>query len=122
MWTYSTNIMGPMTHWYESSNIPFKIVKKFSKFLNKDIEYKIWDKNYYGGRIDCYCDNTNDPDFDPYNRELGLPIMEAESFGKFDNWLVKIKTPRLYSFEELQQLYRLETGNILDIWTKDETN
>lgn len=111
MWTYSTNFMGPAgLWWYEENNIPFIIEKKFSKIFEKEIEFKTYLKQYAGGRIDCYCNNIKDPDYDPYNRELFLPIMESESFNIFSDWLDKLKTKNLLFEKELFTLFFKETN------------
>ena len=99
--TYSTNMMGPMTHWYETNNIPFKLIKTYSKLFNKEIEYKHYEP-WYGVRIDIY--GINYPD------ETGLPIMSGESYGRFSQWLDKFSSTHIKSFEELRELFETETN------------
>lgn len=96
-YTYYTNMMGPMTHWFETNNIPFKPIKTYSKLFNKEVEYKEYEQ-WYGGRIDVYGD-TGYPD------ELGLPIMSGESYGRFSKWLELYSSPDLKTFEELRKLF-----------------
>ena len=99
--TYSTNMMGPTTHWYETNNIPFKLIKTYSKLFNKEIEYKHYEP-WYGGRIDIY--DTNYPD------ETGLPIMSGESYGRFSQWLDKFSSTHIKSFEEIIELIETKTN------------
>jgi hypothetical protein len=103
--------MGPAgLWWYEENKIPFIVEKTFSSLFNKEIEFKKYDKQYAGGRIDCYCNDINDPDYDPYNRELFLPIMESKSFNIFSDWLENIKTEKLLTEKELFSLFLEETN------------
>lgn len=99
--TYSTNMMGPMTHWYETNNIPFTIIKTYSKLFSKEIEYKQYEP-WYGGRIDIYGGSG-------YPDELCLPIMSGESYGIFSEWLGKFSSTDIKSFEELRELFEKET-------------
>lgn len=116
MWTYNTNIMGPMTHWYETNNIPYTIKKIDSSIFGKK-EYKDYEL-YHGGRIDCYCDNQKDPDYDPYNRELSLPIMKSESVYYLNKWLETYKSE---SFNKnLLKTFEEETGYKLEIFNKED--
>lgn len=114
MWTYNTNFMGPMLHWYETNNIPYVEREEFSTLFNKPIMYKSYEQ-YAGGRIDCYCTDSEDLDYDPYGVELELPIMKADSFNRFSEWLHKFKSKKLHTFAELKQMYEDTSGNILDV-------
>lgn len=98
--TYSTNLMGPMTHWFESNNIPCTITKKYSSLFNKEIEFKRYDP-WYGGRIDIYGGSG-------YPDEDGLPIMSGESYCRFSRWLEKYSSEEIKSFEELRELFESE--------------
>lgn len=119
MWTYSTNIMGPMKWWYEKNNIPFKKIKKYSKTLKKEIEYIVYETNYSGGRIDCYCDNINDPFYSKYNQELPLPIIEDISYQFFSDWLEKLETKEwIQDNKILFEMFEKETGIKLEIFKK----
>ena len=120
MWSYSTNVMGPFgLWWYEENGIPFEIEIMNNKYTDfKDVERKKYLKKYYGGRIDTYCTNTNDPDYDHYMPEVGLPIMEASEFAKFDQWVDKFHSERLLSFNELKEEYEKEFGEELIVFEK----
>lgn len=128
-WTYSTNMMGPMLHWYESNNIPYTLSEGYySEFLKEEngeprwIEpYKTYEQ-YAGGRIDCYCNDPEDPDFDHYGRETGLPIMEAKIYQEFSDWLDDVVTERFQEFDDLKEMYENETGKKLILFreNKDE--
>lgn len=112
MWTYSTNMMGPMNHWYEENKIQYKIIKRKSTLFGKEIEFKKYNPIYYGGRIDCRCSNPKDKDYDIYGVELGLEIMEAESYSKFSDWLSNFKSKKLKTEKELYSLYEEKNGKI----------
>lgn len=118
MWTYNTNVMGPFgLWWYEENNVPYEMVTINNRFTNyKDVERKNYLLSYYGGRIDTYCSNPDDKDYDHYMPELGLPIMEAKYFAKFDEWLDTVKTDSLVTFEDLKQMYEEETKETLLIF------
>lgn len=111
-YTYSTNMMGPMLHWYESNNIPYTIRIANNKFTNfKDEERKCYEQ-WHGGRIDIY-GGPGYPD------ETGLPIMSAESYGRFSQWLETYSSTELKSFEELRELFETQENFKLVIF--DET-
>ena len=67
--TYSTNMMGPMNHWYEKHNVPF--TWEHFTFDGKDDKIKSYDY-HAGGRIDIHCE-------EPW-QELGTPIMTGEDW------------------------------------------
>lgn len=98
MYSYRTNIMGPMTHWYETNNIPYTTVSNYSDLLGRKIEYKIYDHHWFGGRIDIYTG-------EPYPEETHLPIMRDDSFNLFSQWLRTLKVDYLLNFEQLRELY-----------------
>ena len=120
MWSYSTNCMGPYgLWWFEKYNIPYttKIVNnQWTKF--QDTEYKTYEQ-WYGGRIDCRCDDENDPDYDPYGAELNLPIMDAESYGKFSDWLFNYTSERLSTSEKLFEQFEKETEHKINFFKED---
>lgn len=120
MWTYSTNCMGPYgLWWYEENNIPFVEVKRFSTLFDKEIVSKNYEP-WFGGRIDCYCDNPEDPDYDHYHPELGLPIMDAESYHRFSTFLDKFKSCKLMTFRELKEQFEEVNGFNLNIHKSQE--
>ncbi len=101
-YAYSTNMMGPMTHWFESNNIPYTVTKTHSKLFNKEIEYKTYEP-WYGGRIDIYGGSG-------YPDECGLPIMSGESYSRFSRWLAKYSSEEVKTFKELRELFESEEG------------
>lgn len=116
MWAYRTNFMGPTgLWWYEENNIPFEILVINNQFTDyRDKEYKHYLEQYYGGRIDCYCSNPHDPDYDHYNRELSLPIMNGENYRQFSDWLDTFKSVSFVdSFEKLKEYYEFEMNTEL---------
>ena len=114
MFTYSTNWMGPMLHWYVSNNIPYTETTSYSTFFNKEVTYKNYEQ-YAGGRIDVYCSDISHPDYDPYGTNLHIPIMRAESWNRFSDWLHTFSSDELLQFEQLHKLSDLQ----LDIY-KDQ--
>lgn len=107
-WSYSSNFMGPAgLWWYEQNNIPYTEETKFSELFGKEITMKHY-KQYAGGRIDCRCDNLEDPNYDRYGVELDLPIMEAESFNALSDWLFQYESEELN--ENVIQTFEEETG------------
>lgn len=105
MWTYSTNIMGPFgLWWYEENNIPY-IEEEYSSPFGSGKRKKYLEL-WVGGRIDCYCTNPEDSDYDRYGVELSLPIIDSESEYKLSEWL------ETYSSEKLEE-------NILGIFEKE---
>ena len=100
-YTYSTNMMGPMMHWYEDNNIPYTVKIVNNKFTDfKDEERKVYDQ-WYGGRIDIY-GGPGYPD------ECRLPIMSAESYGRFSRWLETYSSEEIKCFEELRELFETQ--------------
>ena len=108
MWTYSTNIMGPTKQWYQYNKLPCTERTFYSETLHRDITITEYDIHYVGGRIDCYCNDIDDPDYNHYNQELSLPIMEEESFNIFDKWVENYVSERL-DFDILQT-FEIATG------------
>jgi hypothetical protein len=98
--------MGPMNHWYETNNIPYTLKEVNSERFGK-VQYKDYEI-FHGGRIDCYCDNPEDIDYHPYNQELSLPIMKAESLYYLDKWLDTYKSENFN--RNLLQTFEEETG------------
>lgn len=117
MYTYSTNMMGPMTHWFESNNIPYRVTKTYSKLFDKEIEYKTYEP-WYGGRIDIYGDYSGFG----YPDECGLPIMSGESYSRFSRWLEKYSSEELKTFDELRLLFESEEDFKLIIFDEMEIN
>lgn len=122
IWSYSTNLMGPMNHWYETNKIPFKILLTKATKYNSKGRKKVY-KQYSCGRIDCYCNNEDNQNYSHYGEEIGLPIMTSDSFSPFSNWLDSFTSRKLLSFKEIQIIYETETTNKLEIFThKDIKN
>ena len=100
-YTYNTNMMGPMLHWFQTNNIPYTIKIANNKFTDfKDEERKVYEQ-WYGGRIDIY-GGPGYPD------ETGLPIMSGESYSRFSRFLETYSSEELKSFEELRELFESE--------------
>jgi hypothetical protein len=101
--------------WYEQNNIPYTVGKHYSQLFNKEVEYRNYEQ-WYGGRIDCHCNNYDDTDYERYGVELGLPIMDNESYYRFSEWLNSVSTISLVNTEELIQLYEYKTNHKLRLW------
>lgn len=113
-YTYSTNMMGPMLHWFQTNNITYTITKTYSKLFNKEIEYKTYEP-WYGGRIDVYSDSH-------YPDETGLPIMSGESYGRFSLWLQTYTSEQIKTFKELRELFETQENFKLIIFDEKEIN
>lgn len=120
MWSYSTNVMGPAgTWWFEENNIPYQEVVVNNRFTGHQDEIRRIYDEYYGGRIDTYCDDPKDPDYCKYSPEVDLPIMPGEHFQRFDQWLNGFSSKRLMQFEELKAEYEKQTGELLELFCHD---
>lgn len=112
MITYSTNWMGPIsTDWYKSRGLTRVVTKTFG---NETLTYDEITENWSGGRIDVY--GTGDP----YNQEIGLPIMRDDDYRRFSKWLSDLRTEKMLSLNELVSMYE-ETNPKIE-WWKDESN
>lgn len=112
IYTYSTNLMGPMSHWFIANNIPYTETKVYSKLFDKEIVYKTYEQ-WYGGRIDIY-GGPGYPD------ETGLPIMSGESYARFSRWLQTYSSEDMKSFEELRELFETSENFKLIIFDEIE--
>jgi len=121
MWRYSTNLMGPFgLWWYAQNSIPYTTELINSKYTNfKAVEVKNYEK-WYGGRIDCYCSDPTDPDYDHYPPELGLPIMSADSYSRFSQWLDDVSTESLVTFEDLRSMFEASEDFTLILFNEKE--
>lgn len=110
MITYSTNWMGPASiSWFKSRGLTRVVTKTFG---NETLTYDEITENWGGGRIDIY--GTGDP----YNQEIGLPIMRDEDYNKFSKWLSSIKTEKILSLDDLVNMY--EQDNTKIVWWKEK--
>ena len=101
MWYYDTNWMGPLnTKWIELNGT-----------------------NWNSGRIDCryYGSDPEIIDEYPWGFELGVPIMNSESWQTFSDWLSKYRTEELVTEEFLLQEFKKQTGfTITELKREDE--
>ena len=110
MITYSTNWMGPASiDWFKSRGLTRVVTKTFG---DETLTYDEITENWGGGRIDVY--GTGDP----YNQEIGLPIMRDNDYRRFSTWLCGIKTEKVLSLNELVSMY--EENNPKIVWWNDE--
>lgn len=88
MITYDTNFMGPIAiWWYEKYNI--------------DHTKESW----AGGRIDVYGTDC------PYGEEIGLPIMDGESWSMLTEWLSYLETEEVLTLDEIVTMFEHETSH-----------
>jgi len=101
MITYSTNWMGPIDiGWYKHNGVDYEKVK------------------YSGGRIDI----RGVPGDEYWNgcHEYSLPLMRTEDWNEFSVWLDDFETETLWTFEQIMEEYRQETGHVIRWWKEDE--
>lgn len=85
MVSYCTNWMGPVNlDWIERNG-----------------------NDWAGGRIDVYGNDDYYPD------ELGLPLMKANDFYEFGEWLRTVRTVGVLSLKDLEKRYTSETGKTI---------
>jgi hypothetical protein len=121
---YSTNMMGPWhLDWYRQRGL----TKKVTKVLEKDspwsdkksgdvIEYDEITEHYAGGRIDFHNPYTDSM----YSDEMGVPLMRAEDWSSFGNWLDNFETYDILNLEQLVNEYE-KTNPPIRWWIeKDE--
>lgn len=96
MISYSTNWMGPINEEF--------IAEYGSHWSAGRIDiYGLDNKEYWGG---CH--------------EYPLPIMRTEDWNHFDAWLEDLETEELWTFEQIMEEYRQETGHVIRWWKDDE--
>jgi hypothetical protein len=105
-------MMGPAgLWWFEKNNIPFELIQMESTIIKpgEQFFYKKYEP-WFGGRIDCYGGDWH------YPEELGLPIMDGESYGRFSDWLDNFKSEELVTEEYLFETFEKETGHKIRFW------
>jgi hypothetical protein len=109
MITYSTNWMGPVSiRWYKNRGLTRVVTKTYG---DETLIYDEIIENWSGGRIDIY--GTGDP----YNQEIGLPIMRDDHYRRFSEWLSGIITENVLSLSELVNMY--EQNNPKIVWWEE---
>ena len=100
MISYNTNWMGPIsTKWYETRDIPFVTMKKTSKTLGREYEYKEYLEKYSCGRIDIY--GLDEQEYWGGKSEYSVAPMRAEDWNKLQDWLDELQTETLLTYKEL---------------------
>lgn len=117
MWSYDINLMGPSSSWYETENIPYHLLDVKKDKLSKVTTLKIYEEQWYGGRIDCSCNDINDVNYDKYGVELELPIMTEDSYNKISEWLESFQSKNLLDFTDIKDLYEKETGLKIELYS-----
>lgn len=113
MITYSTNFMGPIAiPWYENNKIPYQQITRINPITGTKTTTKKFMKNYAGGRIDVR--GTEDP----YGLEIGVPIMEAESWNELQQFLWTFTSKEVLTLQQIVQALEDETGFSI-VWFKE---
>lgn len=109
MVTYFLNWMGPVSHrWYEDNNIPYTEEEKFNRITGKVFQLRTYETEYGAGRVDIR-------DASPFGSELGVPVMDMRSWGRFSHYLANLKTtdaPR--DLAELVLWFEQDTGETIN--------
>ena len=116
---YSTNMMGPWhLEWYRKRGLTKKVTRvleKDSPFSDKKagdvIEYDEITEHYAGGRIDFH----NPYDDSIFSDEMGVPLMRAEDWNSFSQWLDKFETYDILTLEQLTNEYE-KTNSPIRWW------
>jgi hypothetical protein len=120
MITYSTNWMGPVNmDWYRERNLTVTktvVQEEDSKFTSRkkgDIyEVEEITQQWCGGRIDIRGEGLG-----PYGEEMGLPIMKADCYNSFSDWLYTVCTEKVWPLKKLVERY--ESFNPKIVWAED---
>ncbi|QEG11272.1 hypothetical protein KPN4_86 [Klebsiella phage KPN4] len=114
MITYSTNFMGPVSNnWYTRMGIPYTEVTEPNRFADGgQLTRKVFAKRYAGGRIDVH--GTDDY----FGQEIGVPIMEAESWNELQQFLWTFSSDKVLTLEQIVQALEDETGFRI-VWFKE---
>ncbi|ATS94036.1 hypothetical protein P13BB106kb_p052 [Pectobacterium phage DU_PP_V] len=113
MVTYFLNWMGPVSNrWYEENNIPYTEEEKFNSILGEVVKIRTYETKYGAGRVDIH-------DASPFGSELGVPLMDMQSWNRLGHYLANLKTtdaPR--NLAELVNWYEQDTGETINWFTK----
>ena len=120
MITYSTNWMGPVNmDWYRQRNLTVTktvVQEEDSKFTSRkkgDIyEVEEITQQWAGGRIDIRGEGLG-----IYGDEMGLPIMRADCYNSFSDWLDTFETDNVWTLDQLIEVYERRNPKI--IWAND---
>mgnify|MGYP006899555953 CR=1 FL=1 len=107
MISYSTNDYTITNKWYEDRNIPFvmKKSKGIEPFLARD--YKDYEE-YSCGRIDIY--GLDEEEYWCGKHEYSVAPMLTEDWNTLSDWLDKLETETLLTYNELISMFESETG------------
>jgi hypothetical protein len=121
---YTTNQMGPWhLDWYRQRGLTrrvSKVLEKDSPFTDKKkgdvVEYEEITEHYAGGRIDFWNPNIDSM----YPDEMGVPLMRAEDWNSFSDWLDIYETDDVLTLEQLVYVYEQKNPPIRWWKEKDE--
>jgi hypothetical protein len=99
MISYSVNWMGPVSiGWYEDNNVPY-VLRTTDGTFGPPKEYKHFTESYSCGRIDIY--GLDNEEYWGGKHEYSLGVMRTEDWNAFGDWLDKLETSSLWTYEEL---------------------
>jgi hypothetical protein len=100
---YSTNWMGPISmRWFRDRGLTCKQPPRYSEILQKWVNREEITERWMGGRIDVYGSDCQ--------TEIGLPIMSAQSWGEFSQWLNQYSSETEKTLDELVQEFYNNTN------------
>ena len=119
---YTTNQMGPWhLDWYRERGLTKRVTKvldKDSPFSDKKkgdvVEYDEITEHYAGGRLDFW----NPYSDSMYPDEMGVPLMRAEDWRSFGDWLNTYETDDVLTLEQLVYVYEQKNPPIR--WWKEK--
>ena len=119
---YSTNWMGPVsTEWYKKRGLTKPVEHVLTEHsirvklgLGEVGDVVVSDEiieRWAGGRIDIYGTGRH------YGDEMGLPIMHAEDYNRFSEWLHTFETDDVWSLNQIVEVYERDNPKIR--WDKE---
>ena len=123
MISYSTNWMGPISMtWFRDRGLTeytTKVQKEDCKYTGRKkgevYSHEEIAISYSAGRIDIY-----GVPGELYPIEYSLPIMRSEDWNLFSTWLDDLETETLWTFEQILEEYRQDTGHVIRWWKEEE--
>lgn len=114
MITYFLNCMGVASNrWYEDNKIAYTLIPHQSFFNPEEIFYeKKYETYYCVGRIDIH--GTDDP-----HLEMGVPLMEEESWLKLQAFLHDFKSEDVLTREQLFDIFEKQTAYRIKFFNKE---
>lgn len=119
MISYSTNMMGPISlDWFRDRDL----IEEIDVVVKNDIQARVYrasvgdtvtgqriTESWCGGRIDIY--GLDETEYYGGMSEYSLPIMDAESWDRFSDWLDEYETSELKTYEQLLSDFEADTDH-----------